>query len=665
MKFAEHLSAHITPEWRKQYINYEEMKAMLYMAVEEAPSAESVDAEDVRKHFANFDEQFFLYADKELKKINTFYAEKLAEATRKFATLNSELKDSLDSIRLGSRKDKKRVPTRKLQDLKLAFSEFYLSLILLQNYQTLNHTGFRKILKKHDKLLNTDVGAKWREEHVEASHFNLNKDIDNIINETENLVTNELEGGDRQRAMKRLRVPPLGEQQSPWTTFKVGLFSGSFIVLLISVVLSAIFHEGSSDNLKIAFRMYRGPLLLIEFIFLLGVNVYGWRSSGVNHVLIFELDPRNHLTEQHLMELAAIFGVVWALSLLSFLYSAALSIPAYVNPLGLVIIMIAFLINPFKMFRHEARFWFLRLCGRMFASPVFHVGFADFWLADQLNSLVNGLLDLQFLFCFYFTNGNWSEAGDSAGCMEKNYIIRPIVNCIPAWIRFAQCLRRYYDSREAFPHLVNAGKYSSTFFVVIFATLKSYYKDDYDSVLDNPYYIMWILSQLISSTYSYIWDIKMDWGLMDKNAGENTFLREEIVYSSTFFYYFAIIEDFILRFTWTVTIYLTEYKYVSSDMMTSITAPLEVFRRFVWNFFRLENEHLNNCGKFRAVRDISVAPIDSTDHIQILRMMDDIDGVVHRGKKMKSPKRKEDKVPLLHDATVINFKSIPFSGIQG
>lgn len=61
-------------------------------------------------------------------------------------------------------------------------------------------------------------------------------------------------------------------------------------------------------------------------------------------------------------------------------------------------------------------------------------------------------------------------------CMETNFIIRPIVNCIPAWIRFAQCLRRYYDSREAFPHLVNAGKYATTFFVVIFATLKGYYK---------------------------------------------------------------------------------------------------------------------------------------------------------------------------------------------
>lgn len=47
---------------------------------------------------------------------------------------------------------KPHLPTRKLRELKLAFSEFYLSLILLQNYQNLNYTGFRKILKKHDKV---------------------------------------------------------------------------------------------------------------------------------------------------------------------------------------------------------------------------------------------------------------------------------------------------------------------------------------------------------------------------------------------------------------------------------------------------------------------------------------------------------------------------------
>ncbi|KOB70899.1 Xenotropic and polytropic murine leukemia virus receptor xpr1 [Operophtera brumata] len=415
MKFAEHLSAHITPEWRKQYINYEP-------------------------------------------------------------------KSGGDS--------RKAIPRRKVQELKLAFSEFYLSLILLQNYQNLNYTGFRKILKKHDKLLNLTNGAQWRAEHVEASHFYTNKDIDRLISDTEATVTNDLEGGDRQKAMKKLRVPPLGEQQSPWTTFKVGLFSGSFIVLFITVVLS-----GGTDNFRIAFRLYRGPFLLVEFIFLIGINVYGWRSSGVNHVLIFELDPRNHLSEQHLMELAAIFGVVWALSILSFIYSASLSIPPFVNPLALVIIMLV---------------------------------------------------------------------------------------------------------KEAFPHLVNAGKYSTTFFVVMFATLRTLYNGKYLLASHHP------------NAYAKL---------------------------------IHITADFVLRFIWIVSFLLTENSYVSAETMVSILAPLEVFRAVrdisvapldssdQADIIRMMDhadgvkEHLNNCGKFRAVRDISVAPLDSSDQADIIRMMEPADGV--------------------------------------
>lgn len=213
---------------------------MIYTAVEEAPSIDSVEEEVLKRHFANFDENFFHYCDQELKKINTFYSEKMAESTRKHAALSTELKEAMEMSQKSTKKSahKGMIPQRKVQELRLAFSEFYLSLILLQNYQNLNYTGFRKILKKHDKLLRVDYGAKWRQEHVEISHFFTNKDIDKLINETESSVTTNLEGGDRQRAMKRLRVPPLGEQQSPWTTFKVGLFSGSFIVLFIAVVLS-------------------------------------------------------------------------------------------------------------------------------------------------------------------------------------------------------------------------------------------------------------------------------------------------------------------------------------------------------------------------------------------------------------------------------------------
>lgn len=50
------------------------MKAMLYLAVEGAPSAENVEPEVASRHLANFDEKFFHYCDQELKKINTFYS---------------------------------------------------------------------------------------------------------------------------------------------------------------------------------------------------------------------------------------------------------------------------------------------------------------------------------------------------------------------------------------------------------------------------------------------------------------------------------------------------------------------------------------------------------------------------------------------------------------
>ncbi|XP_066940120.1 solute carrier family 53 member 1-like isoform X1 [Macrobrachium rosenbergii] len=664
MKFAEHLAAHITPEWRKQYISYEEMKAMLYAAVEQAPSPEVTEPEVITRYYARFDEQFFRVCDKELAKINTFFSEKMAEATRKCSTLKSDLQASKDQHGEGLRNRKGftflpkiNVPARKMQDLKLAFSEFYLSLILLQNYQNLNFTGFRKILKKHDKLMSTSNGAKWREENVDNSPFNTNKDIDKLIQEVEGTFTAELEHGDRGKAMKRLRVPPLGEAQSPWTTFKVGLFSGAFIVLIVSVILSGIFHWGS-HNLQVVLRLFRGPLIIILFLFLIGINIYGWRSSGVNHVLIFEIDPRNHLTEQHLIEIAAIFGVIWALSVLGFLYASALSIPPYTVPLALLCFMVLFLFNPTRTFHHEARFWLLKKLGRVVCAPFVFVQFADFWLADQLNTLVQVLKDFEYSLCFYMQGINWYDTPSVDNvCINKTAVVRNIVACLPAWWRFAQCLRRYRDTKEMFPHLVNAFKYSTTFFVVTFSSLTQVYKDQYEDSINNPFFYMLVFSMLFSSCFVYWWDMVMDFGVFDKNAGEFKFLREELVYSSPYYYYFGIIEDFILRFSWTFSLVLTELHIVNksnSEIVISVLTPLEVFRRFIWNFFRLENEHINNCGKFRAVRDISVIPMDASDQAQIVKMMDEVEGVINRKKKKAAGKQRKgiDSRPLLAEGNV-------------
>ena len=54
----------------------------------------------------------------------------------------------------------------------------------------------------------------------------------------------------------------------------------------------------------------------------------------------------------------------------------------------------------------------------------------------------------------------------------------------------------------------------------------------YKSDWDNPFFYLWFLAKFSGTCYKYAWDIKMDWGFFDKNAGENKYLREVIVYSS-------------------------------------------------------------------------------------------------------------------------------------
>lgn len=142
------------------------------------------------------------------------------------------------------------------------------------------------------------------------------------------------------------------------------------------------------ENVWPMVRIYRGGFLLIQFIFLLGINTYGWRQAGVNHVLIFEINPRNNLSHQHLFEvrrrkprrvpfseeqniqffvlvclwqIAGFLGVLWCLSILSCLYSEYIYVPMQINPLILYGFMMLFLINPFKTCYYKSRFWLLKL----------------------------------------------------------------------------------------------------------------------------------------------------------------------------------------------------------------------------------------------------------------------------------------------------------------
>ncbi|CAB4030856.1 Xenotropic and polytropic retrovirus receptor 1-like, partial [Paramuricea clavata] len=411
--------------WKVDRIINEKMKEILYDALEEMRSDEEADPAIKEQYFAQFEERFFMFCDKELEKVNTFFAEKIAEAQRKFTTLKNEAecggylsaKSSLNQIRRGAVSGQILDPNvkkllakthRKAKNLKLAFSEFYLSLVLLQNFQQLNFTGFRKILKKHDKLFETQNGLNFKKK-VQKSPFFINKGVDTLISETENIFINELEEGDRSKAMNRLRVPPLTEREKrSWVIFRCGFFLGMFLVLLVIVIIGLEVKGYGNEWLPIL-RMYRGVFLLVMILFLVAINTCGWRAAGVNHVLIFELNPRTHLTYQQVLEASACLSVIWCLSFIAYIYHDDIGIYPFTPPLIMAIIMIVFTFNPFKCGFHGARWWLLKIVYRVITAPFHAVGFADFWLADQMNSLNTMFLDTEYSLC-YLVYG-WYSSG--------------------------------------------------------------------------------------------------------------------------------------------------------------------------------------------------------------------------------------------------------------
>lgn len=65
---------------------------------------------------------------------------------------------------------------------------------------------------------------------VDSTPFHTSTQVEQLMNEVETLYVDELESGDRTRAMQRLRLPPLEEKQPRIVTFRLGMFIGTIFL---------------------------------------------------------------------------------------------------------------------------------------------------------------------------------------------------------------------------------------------------------------------------------------------------------------------------------------------------------------------------------------------------------------------------------------------------
>lgn len=69
----------------------------------------------------------------------------------------------------------------------------------------------------------------------------------------------------------------------------------------------------------------------------------------------------------------------------------------------------------------------------------------------------------------------------------------------------------------------------------------------------------------------------MDWGLMECHS-DNKLLRDELVYRYKAYYYVAIAEDLVLRFTWIIRLAVQQTQPEHYELTLTILYVAEVIR---------------------------------------------------------------------------------------
>ncbi|GAM19906.1 hypothetical protein SAMD00019534_030810 [Acytostelium subglobosum LB1] len=490
-------------------------------------------------------------------------------------------------------------PTKIKRSLKRALQENYREIEILKEYVNLNHTAFRKIFKKFDKTLGTQKSDEFMD-RTQSQYFYTSKKINAIEHEIEVLFTDIYNEGNRREAMNKLRVNQ--DYQTPaHIVFQTGFLTGASIILFIFCVRYMVgnvsifrFDSPTPIDFLSMFILFRCLLLPIVMLWYFGVLMYVCKGKKINDILILEWDPRTETNYQHILRLASALTFLWNVALYLYVYlgtHVSGRVPI-IFPFLLFVSALLYLFCPFNIFKRSSRHWLIHTFGRMLCAPFLAVKFKDFFLGDQFTSLALVLSDFEYTLC-YFVHDFWYQNNT---CWSINPYIRPILISIPPLIRALQSLRRYRDSKQRI-HMLNFGKYCATITATTASAIAHSGLSKGGAYI--PLIAVWILLLCVSSLYGCSWDFIMDWDVLHRDS-RNFMLRDKLVYSHRGVYYFAIVSNIVLRASWAVNLSFEAYSSREKELIVLITGLLEVTRRFQWNFFRLENEHLNNVGKFRA-----------------------------------------------------------------
>nr|XP_019070604.2 phosphate transporter PHO1 homolog 10-like isoform X2 [Solanum lycopersicum] len=527
------------------------------------------------------------------------------------------------------------------EKLKKAFVEFYHKLRRLNQYSFMNLSAFSVILEKYEKITSRKVMRSYMK-IVDNSYIGSSDEVTGLLNKVEATIVKHFNSG-RGDDIRLVRPERKREKHSIW--FLSGFFCGFSVALIMAIVLiiktrKLLDKEGATVYLDSIFPLYSFYGYIILHMLIGAANIYLWRCYRINYSFILGFKPGTELDHKEVFLLASGLAVLVLTACLVQLHirmdSRIQEHETFVElvPLGLLIGLVLICLCPFNIIYRSSRFFLIRSLFRSMCAPLYkvvdstklefytrrvycfwlrlrvvsfllQVNMIDFFLSDQLTSQTQAIRSFVYYICYY----SWgkSSTGRKMCQVSDVYIVFYYISAaIPYWIRFFQCIRRLMEEKEM-KHGFNGFTYFSMLLSVVFQSTFRLKKK-----------MTWKVWALVSSGVAALanisWDIRMDWGLLQMKS-RNFLLRDKLLLHHKTVYYIAMILEVLLRFVWLQVVLSFDMRPLRGKVITSTFASLEILRRGIWNFFRLENEHLNNVGEYRAFKSLPLPFITDEDKV--------------------------------------------------
>ncbi|XP_059670362.1 phosphate transporter PHO1 homolog 9-like [Cornus florida] len=500
-----------------------------------------------------------------------------------------------------------KVELRKVEEqMTQAFIEFHGRLRLLKSFCFLNLLAFSKIMKKYDKITSRNASKAYLE-MVDKSYLGSSEELNKLIERVEATFIRHFSNGNRSKGMNILR--PKAKKEKHRITFFLGFLSGCSIALLVAIAMvihakDVLKSPERGQYMETMFPLYSLFGFTVLHMLMYGGNIYFWKCYRINYPFIFGFKQGRGLGYREIFLLSFGLAVLTMAGVLSNLdmqmdpRTKSFRAARELVPLGLVTVVLLITFCPFNIIYRSSRFFLITCVLHCLCAPLYKVVLPDFFLADQLTSQVQAFRSLEFYICYYGW-GDFKKRENGENICRANDVYKIfyiIVAVVPYWMRLLQCVRRLLEEKGCM-HVLNGLKYLSIIVAVVLRTGD-----------DLKWGMLWKIMAAVSSAVATIaatyWDIVIDWGLLQRNS-RNPWLRDKLLVPNKYVYFVAIVVNVILRLAWMQTVLgIRDTPLLHGKALVAIVASLEIIRRGIWNFFRLENEHLNNVGKYRAFKSV-------------------------------------------------------------